>query len=152
MSSLIEDITKLQPLHIQSAFAIVLSVVAPGYLMVLHFWPKLFFDLDNVKLFFLAISFSLPVLAMNTAAVIGSKPFDKQINMGGIYLSAMMISFLMLYGCLLIAWFLKLSFGQFVLIIIALELSAIMVSYRVHLRTIKTARKALQQVAAPPEK
>lgn len=63
---LLEDISKMSPVHFENSALVLLAVVAPGYLMVIYFWPHLFFRLDNLKLFFLAISLSLPVLGLNT--------------------------------------------------------------------------------------
>lgn len=140
MTTYIEEINKLKPLHIQSTLAVVLSVVAPGYLMVFHFWPNLFFSLDNLKLFFLAISLSLPVLAINWVAVIGAKPFDSEINFGSTYFKAMIISFILLYACLLFAWLLHLSFGRLVLMIFVLEIFAIIISFKFHRRAINAGK------------
>lgn len=152
MPSLIEDFTKLQPLHIRNFLGVLLSVVAPGFLIVLHFWPKLFFSLDTWKLFFLATSLSLPVLAANTVAVMSARPFKKQTEDSGLFYTAMLISFMMLYACLLAAWILRLTFGQFVAIIIALEFCGYFISYRAYRRAHKDRARALQQTIPSPDK
>jgi hypothetical protein len=137
MSSLIEEINKLKPSHIQNVLGLLLSVVAPGFLMVLHFWPKLFFNLDSFKLFFLAISLSLPVLAINLLMLLGATPFKNKIDMGQVFYTAMLISFMMLYACLLTTWYFKLSFGYFIVIIIAFAIIGLLVSYFSYLHKLK---------------
>ena len=140
MASLFDEINKLQPSHVIDAVGAVLSVVAPGFLIVLHYWPQLFHSLDDVKLFFLAISLSLPVLATNSLVVIGS--VINKNNVRVLFSLAMYFSFVMLYGCLFVAWSLKLSFSKFVVLIIALELCGILVSIFIYSRAVKkTANK-----------
>ena len=147
MSSFIEDITKLQTIHVQVFVGTLLAVVAPGYLMVLHFWPKLFFSLDNLKLFFFVISLSLPVLAMNTLAILGSQPFNKKLQES--YYAATIFSFVMLYGCLLAAWFWKLSVGQFIEALIAIEICCFAVSFYMYMRILNATKTRHQQTISP---
>lgn len=126
-SKLFEGIAKMHPYHIANVMGVLLAVVAPGYLTVLYFFPKMFFGLDNVKLFFVAISLSLPVLAgiAITLRVLAAPA----IEISEQFLLATFFSFISLYGGLLVSWYFKLSFGGFLFFLIMCEIGVVILRY-----------------------
>lgn len=126
MSSFLEDIDKVKASHVTLLIGVLLSVISPGILIIFYFWPQLFRELDTVKLVFLAISLSLPVVSINTS-MLWADP--KKGGVVGNFFVAMGFSFVMLYVCLLAAWYLKMSFAKFVATIAVLESIAVAISF-----------------------
>lgn len=150
MSSLVEEstkifegISKMHPHHIANVMGVLLAVVAPGYLTVLHFFPKMFFALDNVKLFFVAISFSLPVLAGMVIAMGVLRAEAAEVGVK--FLTANLFSFLSLYGSLLISWFFKLSFGGFILLLAACLVAVLILMYLEYRSAVMAHGEAIQE-------
>jgi hypothetical protein len=149
MGTLIEDITKMSPTHLENVALALIAVVAPGYLMVIHFWPQLFLELDNVKLFFLAISLSLPVSAFNTLALRASMKFSMELKDS--YHSAMIVSFIYLYGLLLLAWARHLPFNVFVSVVCGVEVVFFLFCFRARKQILMDRIESLKRQLAEHE-
>ncbi|RAH18108.1 hypothetical protein DOT36_20610 [Vibrio vulnificus] len=115
--TLVSDLKSVDGLFTTTLLVMFLSLIAPGVLIIYLFLPDLFLKLDGLKFILFATSLALPVFVLNSIFVPATftdaereeVDFQQVGVLGGI------LSSLVLYSCLIVAYVAKLSFDKFLL-------------------------------------
>lgn len=132
----LNDLKQLTHKDFVVATMLFLSIVAPGILILQMFKPNLFATLDTIKVIFLAISITLPILAINFFGIgyaghIKRVRQRESLNEGYIRASflAMLATIGVLYAAILIAYVCDFPFNHFVLVACIAQAIALLLEY-----------------------
>lgn len=143
--TLVSDLKSVDGLFTTTLLVMFLSLIAPGVLIIYLFLPDLFLKLDGLKFILFATSLALPVFVLNSIFVPATftdaereeVDFQQVGVLGGI------LSSLVLYSCLIVAYVAKLSFDKFLLGVGLLE-SAWMVFCSIYYIRGQKAKKTVE--------
>jgi hypothetical protein len=132
----LDDLKQLKHTDFVIATVTFISIVAPGILILQMFKPTLFAALDTIKVIFLAISFTLPIVAVNFFGI-GYAGHLKRVRQreplndshGLISFFAMLATFSIFYSAIALAYFCGLSFKNFVEVVCVIQAVAIFLEY-----------------------
>jgi hypothetical protein len=115
------EIRKLGFFEILSYLLVFVGSACPGYLVVLLFLPQLFSSLDFLKLVFLSVSLTLPLIVVNLffiAVVFFDRKTDNPMTVLAV---SALNSAAALYGGLAAAYLLDLRFRPFAVVVLAVN-------------------------------
>ncbi|EIA1774640.1 hypothetical protein WMQ48_20295 [Vibrio cidicii] len=138
------DLKSIDGLFTSTLLVLFLSLIAPGVLIIYLFLPDLFVKLDGLKFILFATSLALPVFVLNSIFVplTFTDEEREEGNFQQIGVLGGILSSLVLYSCLIVAYVAKLSFDKFLLGVVLLELAWIAFSYLYYVRGQKAKKVA----------
>jgi len=132
----ISEIKQLTHKDFVMATVVFLSIIAPGILILQLFKPNLLVTLDTTKAIFIAISITLPILAINffgigyarhIKRVRQSEPLKDGYILDGAF--AMLATIGIFYPATLIAYVCDLPFKSFVITVCIVQVFALLLEY-----------------------
>ncbi|EPO0038526.1 hypothetical protein ACT5DV_003530 [Vibrio cholerae] len=143
--TLVSDLKSIDGVFTTTLLMMFLSFIAPGVLIIYLFLPELFVKLDGLKFILFATSLALPVFVLNSifflATLTDEERAEGDFQQIGVF--GGMVSSLVLYSCLIVAYVAKLSFDKFLLGVGLLEVAWIVFSSIYYVRGQK-AKKLLE--------
>ena len=117
-----DEFKKFSPADFALIVCIFLSIFAPGFLTLYLYKPTLIQTLDTSKVLLFSLSLALPLFAINTIILMLSSKETTPYSLKEISFLGGIIAIFSFYPSLLIAFFQKLPFSDFLITLTILEL------------------------------
>lgn len=127
LEELLEIIKTLSAWDVTIIISFFLSTIAPGLALIFIYKPDLFEDIDSLKLFALSAALTLPIMSVNSfALIIGciglGRKADKSTLRKHLLFSLNVWTSLAFYCSILIAYLCKFVFTKFLLTLLILDI------------------------------
>ncbi|HCE1552059.1 hypothetical protein CGG89_08215 [Vibrio parahaemolyticus] len=119
--TLLTEIKNVDGHFTSTVLVLFLSLIAPGVLTIYLFLPELFEKLDGLKFILFSTSLSLPVFILNGFCSRMCEPQDEDVDFQMTGISSGLMSSIIMYSMLVVAYFFDFTFSQFLTGVILVE-------------------------------
>ena len=112
-------------------FALV-GALCPGFLIVYVFKPELISSLETIKLIIFSISLTLPIIILNIAIIARLESQNSQDEDYEIVGKSLLLSSILFYPVLLLAYLMSLNFKFFLLSLVLSQILIVMIVYFIY--------------------